>query len=234
VTPTSRRAAGCLLLISFLGTGAAAAAHNKEVPEGILAIPQETWHEGRNWIYDPAFEETDTYLEADLDEDPEEEAVIGYIASYKPPREHREGPRMFEIPKKEIPVIEHRVFYRIYDRDAGGHWQCVHTLTGLEQPGKVFAVKLVPGKPKGLLIMSTAGKTYLDIRLYQWREGGYRLLGSTTSSEPYAFTKGNSAVVMYPETESILFWNNTRGKFIKQRVLPVHWKILWQRREVDV
>jgi len=218
----------------FLGIGAAAAGRNEEVPADAIAVPRKTWYEGCDWTYDPAFQDGATYLEADLDGDPEDEVVIGYVATYKPPRERTQGPRMFEIPQKQIPVIERRVFYKIYDRDAGGHWQCVHTSTGLEEPGKVLAYQLDPGEPTGLLIISTAGKTYLDIRLHQWREGGYRLLASTGISEPYAFSTRNPAMILLPGTESVLFWSRKENKFVRHRVPPASWKFLWQYREVDV
>jgi len=149
------------------------AGRGEEGPERAVTAPVKTWHEDRNWVYDRTWKDKDIYLEADLDLDGEEEVVIGYVGFYKPPKERQEeGPRMFTLPKKEIPIIENRVFYKIYDRDAGGHWQCVRTLTGLESPGEVLVVNLPDAGTPGLLILSGGGEKYKDISLYRWQEGG--------------------------------------------------------------
>jgi len=185
VTHRYRRQTGLFLSILFLGIGAADRGRCEQVPQDAITAPSKTWHEGRNWTYDPVWKDEEVRLISDLDQDGEEEVVIGYVGSYKPPREKKEGPRMFTIPKEEIPVIEHRVFYKVYDRDAGGHWECVRTLTGLEHPGEARAVTLADDGPPGLLIISGGGERYTSISLYRWQEGGYRLLDNMGVTQPF-------------------------------------------------
>ncbi|MGE5280201.1 MAG: hypothetical protein ACM3L6_05625 [Deltaproteobacteria bacterium] len=186
MTPLSRRKAFLLACAALPGCfWATPAARGQE--EQKIEFPAKTWHEGQTWHRDPAFRDEEIYREADLDADGEKEVVLGYVGSYKPPSEDEkeEGPRMFELPKQAPPtVVEHRVFYKIFDRDAGGHWECVRTLTGLEHPGEVHVVTLAPGAPAGLLIVSGGGAAYKEIDLYQWQEGGYRLKDSRGTREP--------------------------------------------------
>jgi len=214
------RHAGLLVLTALWAAvcGNAAAA---ETPEHPVTIPFKTWYEGRTWRADPTDQEENLYLEADFDGDNETEVVIGYVGSYKPPIEveKEEGPKMFEgTPKtKDIPIIERRVFYKIYDRDAGGQWTCVRTLKGLEHPGEAHAVPIQPDGLPGLLIISPGGENYRDISLYQWREGGYRLLDNIGIAQPFTVHKDPVFYIALDNTDSIIEWVEEERGLIKKK-----------------
>ncbi len=218
MTHGCRRSTGLLILTAFLGVCAAGAAPAEEAPEDAISAPPKTWHEGRNWTHDPVWKDEEIYLEADLDQDGEEEVVIGYVGFYKPPRKESEGPRMFELPKKEIPIIEHRVFYKIFDKDAGGHWECVRTLTGLERPGKVHIVKLPESDTPGLLIISGGGEKYKDISLYRWQEGGYRLLDNHGTSQTLSVHA--EPALRIQEGDAVFVWDPEKKRLTKDQKNP--------------
>ncbi len=231
MTHRYRRPAGLFLLAVLLGVPRGCLGAEEGAPEALgdkIAAPVKTWYEGRAWRYDPAWKDEEIHLEADLDQDGEDEVVIGYVGCYRPPTEREEGPRMFEIPKKEIPIIENRIFYKIYDRDPGGHWECVRTLTGLDRPGEVHVVWLDRGEAPGLLIISPGGKTYRDISLYQWREGGYRLLDTLDISQPFSI--GNQPVfhIKIPGERTIISWDPEKKKMLKRSLSDPEMKIFWQ------
>ncbi len=226
-----RRHTSLFLLAVLLGVPAGslgAVESAQEAPGDKIVVPVKTWHEGRDWRHDPAWQDEEVHLEADLDQDGEDEVVIGYVGYYRPPAERKEGPRMFEIPKKEIPIIENRIFYKIYDKDAGGHWECVRTLTGLERPGEVHAVPLDRGEAPGLLIISPGGETYRDISLYQWREGGYRLLDTLGLSQPFSIGESPVFHIKIPGEQTIVFWDPEKKKMLKRSLHDPDMKIFWQ------
>ena len=222
------RAGACLFgaLALSCGLGLAATGTDKDR----IPFPAKTEHEGRIWRYDPVFKDEEVYLEADLDGDGEDETVIAYVAAYTPPsegREEEEGPRIFEIPKKTAPVLKaYGAFYKIFDRDAGGHWKCVRTLRGLDQAGDVRTVRLAEDAPPGLLIISGAGETYKDIRLYQWREGGYRLLDSLETREP--FSVHASPVFHIRQGARLFVWDPGKGRLVPRTANDPSAKIFLQ------
>jgi len=195
-----------------------------ETEEGRIAYPPKTRYDGRDWIRDTAWQDEEIYVEANLDEDEEKEVVIGYVGFFKPRRERKEGPQMFKIPQRDIAVIETRVFYKIFDRDAGGHWECVRTLTGLEHPGEIHIVGLPEGDTPGLLIISGGGKIYKDISLYQWHEGGYRFLGNTgVPSQVKVHKKNHSFCLEIQNSNSnkkcVLLWDGPKRRLF-EKCLP--------------
>jgi hypothetical protein len=148
--------------------------------------------------YNPVWKDQETYLEADLDNDADKEVIISFVASYKPLSGvvSDRGPETFSAPKKEIPLIENYSFYQIYDLGPDGHYQLVKTITGMDQLGKVEIITLDKNKPKAVVFLSPGGEHYIDLSVYQWKEGGYRLIFNRGSNQEIEFDPNQSPVTL--------------------------------------
>ncbi len=134
----------------------------------------------------PAWQNKEVYLEANLDNDPNTEIIIGFVATYEPRSQvDLDEERITYVPptKKEIPIIQNYAFYQIYDKGPDGYFKLVKTIPGMDQLGKVEIVKLDEKNPNTIAIFSPGGEHYLDLSLYQWKEGGYRLIFDQSSPQ---------------------------------------------------
>ena len=94
----------------------------------------------------------------------------------------------------------------------------MRTLTGLEHPGEVRAVALADGDPPGLLIVSGGGEKYKDISLYQWQEGGYRLLDNHGTSHPLSVHA--EPVLRILEGDAVFVWDPERKRLVEDQKSP--------------
>ncbi|MFH1690971.1 MAG: hypothetical protein ABIC68_00155 [Candidatus Omnitrophota bacterium] len=137
--------------------------------------PKKIEYDSKIYRYDPSWEDKDTYLETNLDEDEDNEIIISFMGSFKPEIEDkREDYKPFTREKKEIAIIKHQAFYQIYDKGLDGYYQPVRTFTGMDQSGRIELIELDGYHPKAIAIYSPGGRDYLDLSIYLWQEGGYR------------------------------------------------------------
>lgn len=162
------------LLLAFLVPLRAAAEVEKKV-----TAPKKISYDNRTLIYDPSWHDKETYLEANLDDDAEKEIIISFVATYKPKPEHRmEESNPSYLPRKaenEIIISQNYVFYQIYDKGPDGYYHLVKTFRGMDQLGKVEILKLAKSTT-AFAIIDQGGEHYQNLSIYQWKEGGYRLL----------------------------------------------------------
>ena len=139
--------------------------------------PKTISYDDRTLNYNPAWEDKEIYLEANLDNDADKEVVIGFVASYKPTSSIQEEKReSYDVPKQELTLIQNYCFYQIYDKGPDGYYALVKTIHGMDRLGKVETVKLDEKGPDAIAIFSPGGEHYEDLSIYRFRDGGYRLL----------------------------------------------------------
>jgi len=131
------------------------------------------------------WQDNSIYLEANLDDDPGYEVILGFIATYKPESEAADEDKIpFAIPKKsEIIPVENHAFYQIYKKTLDGRFHAVKTISGMDQLGKMEVIELDAQGRKALAISGIGGEHYTDLSIYQWRDGGYRLIFNESSSQ---------------------------------------------------
>lgn len=131
-----------------------------------------------------AWKDSSIYLEADLDDEPGNEVILGFIATYKPESEEEEDKVPFALPKKkEIVPVENHAFYQIYKKTLDGRFHAVKTISGMDQLGKVEVISLDAQGHKALAVFGLGGEHYTDLSIYQWKDGGYRLVFNEGSSQ---------------------------------------------------
>jgi hypothetical protein len=140
--------------------------------------PKTIAYQDKELRYDPTEQNQETYLEENLDDDPEPEVIISFAASYKPPSpvEPREDVKPLTAAPRVIPIIEHYTFFQVYDSEAGGLYRLVKTLNGMGRIGTVTLVRPKPGSLPVMVFVSPGGETYADVSVYQWRNDGFRRL----------------------------------------------------------
>jgi hypothetical protein len=180
--------------------------------------PKQIDHDERTLNYNLAWQDEETYCEADLDDDPENEIIISFVATYKPKIEPLEDKKQTYLPpKKELPILQNYAFTQIYDRDAGGHYKLVKTFTGMDRLGKVEILNLNDKGPKAIALFSPGGERYVDLSIYQWHEGGYRLLFNKGSSDGIEVdSKEKPVVIRIGKNQDITIWNTDCECFKKQ------------------
>ncbi|MFH0877589.1 MAG: hypothetical protein V1863_05130 [Candidatus Omnitrophota bacterium] len=160
------------LLLFVTGRPAWAKEEKKILP------PKQIVTDGKVFKYNPAWKDKETYLEVNCDDDAEQEIVISFLGTYKPPSEESrlDKNETFLPPGQELIILENYAFYQIYDKDAGGHYQLLKTIHAMDQLGEVKVLRLENTKTIALAFLSPGGENYTDLSIYQWQEGGYRLL----------------------------------------------------------
>ncbi len=157
----------------------------QEDARAMVRFPQKIDHDDKTLTRNPSWKDKEIYLQANLDDDPDQEIVIGFIATYKPTDDL--DLREDKIPyqpanKKYIPIIQNYAFYQIYDKGPDGYYKLVKTISGMDRPGRVEVVRLDEENPSALVVFGPGGERYMDLSIYQWREGGYRLIFNQASS----------------------------------------------------
>lgn len=167
------------LLVLLLLTHPCAA---QETKERKVTPPKWMEYDEKVLRYDPSWQDKEIYIEANIDDDPEEEVIIGFVAFYKPEEKNKDVVP-FTVPEKVLIPLEYYVFYQIYDSGIDGHYKLVKSLSGMDRLGKIEIFKVAKDSPPVLAILSPGGESYTDLCVYQWREGGYRLLLSEGTSQ---------------------------------------------------
>lgn len=153
-------------------------------PTKKITPPRRIEYDGKILRYNPAWKDKEIYMETNLDAAPGDEILISFIATYAPQSElvrEKEGDPL-TLEKKELPILENYAFYQIYTKGAGSHWALTKTIHGMDQLGEVKTATLDKNKPKAIIFLNPGGENYTDLSVYQWRQGGYRLLFNTGSS----------------------------------------------------
>jgi hypothetical protein len=147
--------------------------------------PRKLEYDNKTFKTLPVWQDSNTYLEADLDDEPGYEVILGFIATYKPESEEVEEDKVpFAITKKkEIVPVENHAFYQIYKKTLDGRFHAVKTISGMDQLGKVEVINLDTQGHKALAIFSLGGEHYTDLSIYLWKDGGYRLVFNEGSSQ---------------------------------------------------
>lgn len=189
-----------------------------QTPDRKVAPPKQIDHDERTLKYNSAWQDEETYLEADLDDDPEKEIIISFVATYKPPAEPLDEKGPSYMPKKrELPILQNYAFTQIYDMDPGGHYKLVKTFSGMDRLGKVEILALSESGPKALALFSPGGERYVDLSIYQWHEGGYRLLFNKGSSDGIEVdAKEKPVTIRAGKNRDIAVWDTDCGCFKKQ------------------
>jgi len=210
-----------LLLISLafvIALGRYAYAQSKENPK--VLPPHTLEYDNKTFRTLPGWKDSDIYLEANLDDEPGYEVILGFIATYKPEsqEEENEDKVPFAIPKKrEIVPVENHAFYQIYKKTLDGNFRAIKTISGMDQLGRVEIISLDAQGHKALAIFGPGGEHYTDLSIYQWKEGGYRLVFNEGSSQAITINAGQKPAVIRigasGDKEKAFIWNSVRDGF---------------------
>jgi hypothetical protein len=97
-------------------------ANNPKVAEPPASVASD----GRVYTHDKAWKADEIHLEVNLDNDPEPEIFIGFIGTWRPETSAPDTPQdPLAFVKREIPIVEHRVFYQILDPRSEGRTRAV-------------------------------------------------------------------------------------------------------------
>lgn len=205
------------ILIFLLLTSSFLYAQNKERK---IFPPKKILYNDKNYYYDPGWQNKETYLETNLDGDEDDEIVIGFMASFKQEKETpTEAPRPFTREKREIAIIEHQAFFQIYDKGLDGYYEPIKMFTGMDQPGRIELVKLDDKHPRAIAIYSPGGQNFIDLSVYLWKEGGYRLMLNQSGTQKIYLDPLSKPVSIklikdnQSETDTIFIWDESAEAF---------------------
>ena len=175
--------------------------------------------------YNPAWKNKEIYLEVNLNEDAEKEIILGFVASYWPSLSSdlkSDGLPVASSKQKQLPPIENHAFYQIYHRSPRGSYELIKTFTGMDQLGKIEIIKLGEKEPPAIVLFNPGGENYIDLSIYQWREGGFRLLFNDGSSSKITLNTNEKPIAVHVErsseegtgsNEDIFAWDDSTKSF---------------------
>ncbi len=176
--------------------------------------PKKIEYEGTLLSYNPSWKDEEAYLETNLDEDPEPEVVISFVAMYvTESKKTREDPKPFTIiAEKELLPVYNYVFYQIYDLGPDKNYKLTRTFTGMDRPGQVYVMPLEKEKPPAVIFVSPGGTHYKDIVAYRWQEGGYRQIfeHGTSADVTVVTTPGKAEIIL---GKDVYVWKAEKGRF---------------------
>lgn len=175
--------------------------------------PKKIDYDGLLLSYNPSWKNEETYLETNLDGDPEPEVIISFVAMYvTEPKKEKEDPKPFTVAEKELLPVYNYVFYQIYDMGPDKNYRLARTFTGMDRPGQVYVAPLEEGKPPAVIFVSPGGTHYKDIIVYRWQEGGYRQLfdHGTGGDVTVITTPGKPRIILDKNT---YVWQADKGRF---------------------
>lgn len=202
------------MLIILLTSVVSSAQGNNEITP-----PKKIYYDNLRLNYNPSWKDEEIYIADNLDNDPEDEVIISFVATYKPLSERRENnkPMVLAMKDQEIPIIHNYIFYQIFDKGLDGYYNLIKTITGMDQMGKIKILTLDDLGPKAIAIFNYGGKTYTDLSIYRFQEGGYRLIFNRGANADITISDDNSAVEIYIQQDEknrkVYFWNSGTGKF---------------------
>ncbi len=153
--------------------------------------PKRIEYDGLILKYNPSWKDREIYMEENLDKDPEKEIIIGFMAGHKEIKENEEVEDSKELilkplaEKDDISIIQNYSFYQIYDKRPSGYYEPVKTINGMDRLGSIKVLRIEKEEPPMIFVLSPGGENYLDLSIYQWKEGGYTLI----------FNKGTSGKI---------------------------------------
>lgn len=205
---------GVLILAAFFGACAplAAFAENKVQP------PKKIEHDGLILIHNTAWQDQEAYIETDLDGDPDKEILITFISTYKPKKEAQDKESSdYDIQsrkfKEEIPIIQNYAFAQVYDKKANGFFECVKTFSGMDRPARVEIKTLDGYSAPALFIFSPGGERYTDFSVYQWENGGFRLIFNIGSANGISLEAEKGRTLVHVGKEETYAWNPAEKRF---------------------
>ncbi|MDD5018844.1 MAG: hypothetical protein WC436_06100 [Candidatus Babeliales bacterium] len=200
-----------------LGTGFLLAAARPCLAAPKVAAPKKIEYDGRLLTYNPAWKNEEIYLESNLDDDPDAEIVISFVAMYVTEHEmpEQENKTPFSISQKELLPVYNYMFYQVYDMGADKDYHLARTFTGMDRPGRVTVIPLEEGRPPAMIFVSPGGERYQDVTVYQWREGGYRQLFNRGTSRDVSIVTdtGSPRIIL---GEDVFAWNQEKQHFEKK------------------
>ncbi|HAJ56192.1 MAG TPA: hypothetical protein DCL35_00290 [Candidatus Omnitrophica bacterium] len=149
--------------------------------EKLVEPPKKIHYDSKAFAYNKAWKDDESYIEANLDMDPEKEIIINFMATYKPKEkmaDEESRQDYYTRKKKEIPIVQNMAFYQIYDKKPSGYYETVKTITGSDRLGRIFLVKIEQGAPLGIAILSPVGERAIDLEILLWKHGGYSMVFS--------------------------------------------------------
>ena len=186
------------LLMIFISQSLAFALTDKKVQP-----PKKIEHDGITLNYNPSWKDKEIYMEENLDLDPENEIIIGFVAGHKEEKETKEIEDSKDLffknlkEAKELPLIQNYAFYQIYDKKPNRYYEKIKTISGMDRLGSIEIIRLDPNEPPAIFILSPGGERYLELSIYQWKSGGYVLI----------FNKGTSGKIEYDSKQTPLTIN---------------------------
>ncbi len=198
----------------FLLSGVAIA---QTTPENRKVTPPATIdYEGKTLYHDTLRQDKDIYLEANIDDDPEPEVILGFTTTYKTPSkiEPREDVELFKVKKREIPLIENHAFFQIYNPGPGGHYKLIKTISGMERLGTVTLITPGQQEPPVIVFISPGADTYADVNVLRWRDHGLqRLLNEGGRPETILIQAASTPPALEVEKRRYV-WNDAQENFI--------------------
>ena len=182
-----------VLLIIFLYQPLVFALADKKVQP-----PKKIEYDGITLNYNPSWKDKEIYIEENLDRDPENEIIIGFVAGHKEEKETKEIEDSKDLffknlkEAKELPLIQNYAFYQIYDKKPNRYYEIIKTISGMDRLGSIEIIRLDPDEPPAIFILSPGGEHYLELSIYQWKSGGYVLI----------FNKGTSGKIEYDSRQT--------------------------------
>lgn len=226
-----RRMTTLLSLSGLLALNACALfafAQTPENPEHKVNPPSKIEYDGEKLFYNPAWKENEIYIEANLDDDPEKEVLIGFVATYTPTTDNALGSdggsaalssyeQKNKLNEKEtVEPIQNHAFYQIYKKGPGGSYDLIKTIAGMDQIGKVEILQLDDNKPVAIAVLSPGGEHYLDLSIYQWRDGGYRPIFNNAGSSGIEIDPKNKPVTVRIGKTDTFAWDSQSKSFKKK------------------
>jgi hypothetical protein len=188
---------------------------NKAIP------PNQIEYDNVLLEYNKAWKDKEIYLEINLDNDNEKEILISFVSTYYPytSNELKSDGEAESVKKQneQLQPIENHAFYQIYDKGSQGDYKLVKTFSGMDQLGRIEIFSLAQGKPPAIAILNPCGANSTDLSIYQYQEGGYRMLFNETSSSEIRVETQENPIAIYigtPESSgSVFVWNATKESF---------------------
>ena len=182
-----------------------------------VAPPSHISYDERDLRYNPDWKTKEVYLQGDLDDKPGAETAITFIASFKPKHETNDEKKdPFDMAKPVIPIVQNYAFAQIYRQDAGGHYECVKTINGMDRPQTLRLLEIDGKKPTALAVISPGGENYTNIIVLRWQNGGYRTLLDESGSGKAEILSDKNPVSL-KIGEKTWRWDGEKNRFEKEK-----------------
>jgi|GEM_PF-986162 len=215
------------VLLIFLSCFACSASASENMTGNKVTPPDQIEYDGTLLKYNRTWKDKEIYLEVNLDDDNEKEVLISFVGTYYPytSNELKSDGEAEKVKKhnEQILPIENHSFYQIYDKGSRDDYKLVKTFNGMDQLGRIEIFSLTQGKPPAIAVFNPCGANSTDLSIYQYREGGYRLLFNETSSsqiridsqeDPVTITIGAIDEKNPASSNSVFIWDTQKESFV--------------------